>query len=147
MELNKVELLIEKYFQGETSIAEEKELKSYFSSLSVAQHLEQYRSLFVYFTHESELKFTPEVPLQSKKRNLAWMKIAVSVAVLLCGGTYVYFDNKVVKEDLGTYDNPEVALKETQKALAMISNHVNRGIESVIYVQEYEKSKKIIFKQ
>lgn len=30
MELNKIENILEKYFQGETSIAEENELKDYF---------------------------------------------------------------------------------------------------------------------
>lgn len=147
MELDKVEVLIEKYFQGETSITEEMELRNYFSSSEVAQHLEQYKSMFGYFTHVREQKFMSEIPLQTKKRNAAWVKIAASVAVLLSVGMYVYFDSKVVNEDLGTYDNPEVALKETQKALAMLSNHVNSGIESVIYIEEYEKSRKIIFKQ
>ena len=50
MELYKIEELIEKYFQGETSIAEEKELTNYFSSSNVAQHLEQYKPMFGYFS-------------------------------------------------------------------------------------------------
>ena len=62
-------------------------------------------------------------------------------------GTYVYFDAKVVDQDLGTYDNPEVALKETQKALALLSTHVNTGIESVNYIREYDDSKQLIFKK
>ena len=36
MELKLVEQLLEKYFQGETTIAEEKQLKAYFSSNDVA---------------------------------------------------------------------------------------------------------------
>ncbi len=63
MELNKIELLIEKYFQGETSIAEENELRTYFSSLNVAQHLEQYKPLFGYLSLAADQKFTPEIPL------------------------------------------------------------------------------------
>ena len=43
MALDRIEKLVEKYFEGETSIAEEKELKTYFSSTDVAQHLEQYK--------------------------------------------------------------------------------------------------------
>ena len=52
MELVKIDYLVEKYFQGETSIAEEKELRSYFSSLDVAPHLEQYKAVFGYFTKQ-----------------------------------------------------------------------------------------------
>jgi len=149
MELDKIELLLEKYFQGDTSIAEENELKLYFSSLNVAQHLEQYKLMFGYFSQAKEQQFKQGIPLLSKKRQVAWLSIAASVIVLLGIGTYTYvnYDNAGQSQNLGTYDDPEEAFKETQKALALLSNHVNTGIESVQYVQEYEDSKNLIFKQ
>ncbi|MFV8344411.1 hypothetical protein [Flavobacterium sp. XS2P39] len=149
MELNKIEILLEKYFQGETSIAEENELRNYFSSIDVAQHLEQYKPMFGYFSHAKEQMLKQEIPLQSKKHNVGWLSIAASVVVLLGIGTYVFYNNESAskKQDLGTYDNPEVALQETQKALALLSDNVNVGIESVYYIQEYQKSKELIFKQ
>lgn len=149
MELNKIEILLEKYFQGETSIAEENELYNYFSSQNVAQHLEQYKPMFGYFTLAKEQMLQQEIPLQSKKRYVAWLSVAASVAVLLGIGTYVFYNYGKAdeKQDLGTYDDPEVALRETQKALALLSNHVNVGIESVYYIKEYQDSKELIFKQ
>ena len=157
MELNKIELLIEKYFQGETSIVEEKELRTYFSSLHVAQHLERYKPLFGYLALAADQKFAPEIKSQRKqkfqneikKRNIAWFSIAASFAVLMGIGTYVNynFEDEKGKQDLGTYDDPEVAFKQTQKALTLLSNHVNVGIESVHYIKEYEESKELIFKQ
>ena len=148
MESGRIEILLEKYFQGETSIGEENELKNYFSSSSdVAQHLEQYKPLFGYFSQAAAQKFKQEIPLQSKKRNVAWLSIAASVVVLLGIGTYVYHDAERGKQELGTYDDPQVAFNETQKALALLSNHVNVGIESVQYIQEYQDSKELIFKQ
>jgi hypothetical protein len=149
MESDKIEQLLEKYFQGETSIAEENELKNYFSSLNVAQHLEQYRPMFGYFSQAKEQQFQQEVPLQTRKRKVAWLSIAASVVVLLGIGTYSYvnYNNVSPSQNLGTYDDPEVAFRETQKALALLSTHVNTGIESVQYVEEYEHSKNLIFKQ
>jgi hypothetical protein len=157
MELNKIEILLEKYFLGETSIAEENELRNYFSSLDVAQHLEQYKPMFGYFSHANEQKLKQETPLLpipkfrdgDKKRHVAWLSVAASVVVFLGIGAYVFYkyDNSNKKPDLGTYDDPEVALKETQKALALLSNNVNVGIESVYYIQEYQNSKELIFKQ
>ena len=153
MELNKIEILLEKYFQGETSIAEENELRNYFSSLGVAQHLEQYKPMFGYFSLPKEQMLKQEIPLipksLDKKHYVAWLSIAASVVVLLGIGTYVFYnyDNANEKQDLGTYDDPEVALRETQKALALLSNHVNVGIESVYYIREYQESKELIFKQ
>ena len=152
MEFNKIEDLLEKYFQGETTIAEEKELKAYFSSPNVAQHLEQYKPMFGYFSQVKEQKSTQEIPLKAKKRNVAWLSIAASVVVLLGIGTYFFVSEKnatpaVAQSELGTYDDPEEALAATQKALALLSNNVNVGIESVQYIQEYQQSKNKIFKQ
>ena len=152
MEFNKIEDILEKYFQGETSIAEEKELKDYFSSPNVAQHLEQYKPMFGYFSQVKEQKSTQEIPLKTKKRNVAWLSIAASAVVLLGVGTYFYVSEKnitpvVAQSELGTYDDPEEALAATQKALALLSSNVNVGIESVHYIKEYEQSKNKIFKQ
>lgn len=150
MELNKIEILLEKYFDGETNSKDEKELRNYFSSPNVLPHLEQYKPLFGYFSSALTQKIEHKIPVASnfqvKNRNLTWVSIAASVVIMLGVGSYVYFGNKTVDQDLGTYNNPEVALKETQRALAMLSTHVNTGIVSVNYIQEYEDSKQLIFK-
>jgi hypothetical protein len=147
MEFNKMEALLEKYFEGETGIAEEKELKAYFSSSNVAEHLEQYRPLFGYFTKAKEEKLAHEVPLVSKKRKVAWLSIAASIVVMLGIGTYTYFDKSMVVEskELGTYDDPKEALEATQKALAMLSGNVNVGIEGVKYLRVYEEARNKTF--
>jgi len=149
MESNKIETLLEKYFRGETSIAEENQLRDYFSSPNVSPNLEQYKPIFGYLALAKEQNFEQEIVLKSKKRNLAWLSIAASVVVLLGIGTYSYFNyyNINQNQDLGTYDDPEIAFRETQKALSMLSTHLNTGIESIQYVQEYENSKNLIFKQ
>ena len=149
MELDKIEILIEKYFQGETSIAEENVLKNYFSSSNVAQHLEQYKPMFGFFAQAKEQQYKAIEPLKAKKRKIvAWLSIAASVVVLLGVGTFTYMNyNARQSQDLGTYDDPEVAFRATQKALALISEHVNTGIESVEYINEYEQSKNKIFKK
>ncbi|WP_456314933.1 hypothetical protein [Pseudomonas shirazensis] len=153
MELNRIEDILAKYFQGETSIAEENELKEYFSSSNVAQHLEQYKPMFGYFSRVKQQKSTQNIPLKTKKRNVAWLSIAASAVVLLGIGTYFYESDKedaapvVAQSELGTYDDPEEALAATQKALALLSSNVNVGIGSVQYIKEYEQSKNKIFKQ
>ena len=152
MELDRIEKLIDKYFEGETSIAEEKELKNYFSSSDVAQHLEQYKSVFGYFSQAQSQQFNATIPLKAKKRtNVAWLSIAASVVILLGIGTFMYTktNDKPSSQlsDLGTYDDPEVALAETQKALTLVSEKINVGIGSVSYINEFERSKNRIFKK
>ena len=148
MALDRIEKLIEKYFEGETIIAEEKELKNYFSSSNVAQHLEQYKPVFGYFSQAKQEQFSATIPLKSKKQTkVVWLSVAASVVVMLGIGLFAYQDfGQPKQENLGVIDNPEVAFRETQKALALISKHVNTGIESVNYLNEYQQSKNKIFK-
>ena len=147
MELNKIEKLLDKYFEGETTVNEEMELKSYFSSEEVAQYLKQYQSLFGYFTQEKEAKFVSKFVLMPTKKRYYWISIAASVVVFLGIGTFVYFNESTSNpKDLGTYDTPEEAFEATQKALSLLSNNLQFGIESVGYINEYESTKNIIFK-
>lgn len=150
MALDRIENLIDKYFEGETSIAEENELKVYFSSTDVAQHLKQYQTIFGYFSQAKEQQFTQEIPPQTKKRNVVlWLSIAASVVVMLGVGTMMYFNNDKEEQFVACSpeDNPELALQQTEKALALVSEHLNTGIESVSYINEYEQSKNRIFKK
>nr|MBF6607889.1 hypothetical protein [Flavobacterium sp.] len=55
MESHKIEILIEKYFDAETSIAEENILREYFASANVAQHLERYRPMFAFYSEAKEI--------------------------------------------------------------------------------------------
>jgi len=150
MALDSIEKLIDKYFEGETSIVEENELKDYFSFSDVAQHLKQYQPIFGYFSQAKEQQFTQEIPLKTKKRNVViWLSIAASVVVMLGVGTMMYFENNKSEQFVACTpeDNPELAFEQTQKALALVSEHLNTGIESVGYINEYENSKNKIFKK
>jgi hypothetical protein len=147
MELKLVEQLLEQYFQGETTIAEEKQLKAYFSSNDVAPHLAKYQALFGYFETQKGTQFEQKLPLQPRKQStVKLMGIAASFVVLFGLATFYFITPEPKQEDLGTYDNPEEAFAATQKALLMVSEQVNIGIESVVYLEEYEKTKKTIFK-
>lgn len=149
MESIKIEQLIDKYFEGQTSIAEERELKAYFSSSDVAQHLEQYRHVFGYFTQAKQQKFTKSVPLQPRKQfNVMWLSIAASIVLVFGIATFKMMETESVKPsgELGTYNSPELAMAETQRALDLVSAKLNVGIESVNYINEYETAKSKVFK-
>ncbi len=90
-----------------------------------------------------------EITIKSGRRNLVWLSVGATVLVLLVIGSYGYLNCRGINQNqsLGTYDDPEVAFRETQKALLILSTHLNVGIESVQYIQEYDKSKNLIFKQ
>lgn len=141
MELDKIEALLEKYFEGETTLQDEQQLRTYFLSEGVAPHLKQYTEIFTFFEASRREQMT-EKHNSNQKRPLTWLSVA-SIVALLGVGIFAFFNQK---EDLGTYDDPEIAFRETQKALMLLSDNVNKGVNSVEYVAEYEESRDRIFK-
>ena len=135
MVLNNIEKLLEKYENGETTLKEEQQLKNYFSQETVAPHLEVYKPMFEYFLVNQQEQFTKDVPLKTKRIfNYKWISVA-AVAVLMLG---FYFKSST-KDNLGTYQDPQMAYNEVVKSLTMISNQFNKGVSTVGYLDEMEK--------
>lgn len=133
MVLNNIEKLLEKYENGETSLKEEQVLKNYFSSDTVAPHLEMYKAMFTYFLVNQQEQFTKDVSLKTKRNfNYKWISVA-AVAVLMLG---IYFNQP---NDVGTINDPKLAFNEVSKSLAMISSHFNKGTSTVNYLNEVNK--------
>ncbi|MDO7170621.1 hypothetical protein [Mariniflexile sp. AS56] len=132
--------MLEKYENGDTSLKEEQALKNYFSQETVAPHLEVYKPMFAYFSVSKQEQFTKDLPLKTKKVfTYRWIAVA-AVAVLV---VMVYFKKPAVSTyqeyAYGTYNNPEDAFNEVTKQLAMISNHFNKGVSTVNYLEEVNK--------
>ena len=146
MELMLVEQLLEKYFEGQTSLAEEQQLKTYFSSKDVAPKFEKYQSIFGYFETQKETQFDKKIVQPKRQFSVKWIGIAASFVVLFGLATFYFYPSEPENQDLGTYDNPEEALVETHKALLMISEQVNIGMKNASHLKEFEQTKKSIFK-
>jgi HEAT repeats len=56
MELEKIEALLEKYWEGETTLAEERQLKAFFNQADVPAHLKIFQSQFRFFSEAAEEK-------------------------------------------------------------------------------------------
>ncbi|AWI25823.1 hypothetical protein [Flavobacterium pallidum] len=146
MEPHKAAHLLEKYFEGETTIAEEKLLSVYFASADVAPEFEMYKPLFGYF--ESEKSQQPEITSISVKNQNPWLAVAAAAIVFLSIGSFSYLNfQEKPQQDLGTYNSPERAFLETKKALALLSRNVNTGVEGMQHLKAYENTKERIFKQ
>ncbi|CAM3962557.1 hypothetical protein FLAN108750_01740 [Flavobacterium antarcticum] len=150
MELSKIEVFLEKYFDGDSNEEEELALRNYFAQENIAKHLIQYQALFGYFAEAKQIKNKKEFMLKSaehpKKNRAFLLSIAATLIVGLGVVIFMYTSYQPENEsDLGTYNDPKVALEETQKALTLLSKHVNTGYESVQYIGEYEVTKNKIF--
>ncbi len=146
MELDKVEALLEKYFDGQTSIEQEKQLRDYFQSADLQPHLVQYKVMFNYFESAGSEKSDKPMYFQvskSKNSTFKWLSIAAIFLVLLAiSFPYLMNEKNAVAENV---DSPEMAFQQTQKALALLSRKVNTGMKSVDYIGEYQIAKDRVF--
>jgi hypothetical protein len=145
MELNnKIDLLLDKYFEGETSIQEEKFLNEYFAKTDVPKHLKQYQAMFAYFAENKKEIASQNIQLKpsTKPWYVNWIA-KVAVVLLLLGFSYSFFQSRITDTEK---KEAQIAFLETQKALNLISQNLNKGNQAVKYLDEFEVSKNKIFK-
>lgn len=136
MELDNIEILLEKYFDATTTAAEEEVLRTYFLTENVAPHLEHYVPMFNYFSVAKEERFTKQVPLASKKNYLKWASIA-AMAVLMVG-LYFYLPSPTPVTLTDAYTEEEIA--SAQEAFALLALNFNKGTEQLYHLEEFEKT-------
>jgi hypothetical protein len=134
MKAQEIEILLNKYLDAETSLTEETILRDYFNNNKVEPHLESYKSMFTYFN----VAETYEKPIFKKKRNMGWLNIAASIVLLI--GMYFGYDAKQ------SYDT-QIAYNQTESALNLLANNLNKGAETLVYMGEFNKATNKIFKQ
>lgn len=61
-----IEELLNKYFEGETSCDEERQLQQFFTQGMVPEHLEMYRPLFAFFKEEKQQQSATEATPEQK---------------------------------------------------------------------------------
>lgn len=149
MAYNNINNLLDKYWEGTTSLQEEQVLHDYFNSDEVSQELKQYQPLFQFFKVEKEnqlpnnfetevlQKLAPTVPKPAKIRKLYYniMKSAAVVLVLVASYfTYSTLDGDTVKHgqsNMIVYDsNPEdaeAAYAAYRDALKLVSRKIDKG--------------------
>ncbi|WP_047245094.1 hypothetical protein [Maribacter thermophilus] len=141
MELDNIEKLLEKYFEATTTVAEEEELRRYFSKEDIPAHLEQYASMFQYFNLAKEERFTKQLALKPKTNLYKWASVA-AVAVLAFG---VYFGNDYREQKQAEKEEALFAYNQTKKAFTLLAENFNKGTQKVAYLKEFEEAKDKIY--
>lgn len=78
--MNNIDRTLEKYFEAETSLEEEKELILYFQSDNIESRHEQYRAIFQFITIEKSTSPT-KITRHSKKANLYYFTAACASVI------------------------------------------------------------------
>lgn len=157
MNINQIKQLITRYYDGQTSEAEEQWLHDYFCSPDVADELKEEQDFFrqsgraVPVPDGLEDRLSRQIDRWDKVEKstvrhthivgLRWIAgIAASFLILLSAGLYLsqrHAERDVAQQQNSiympeeTYDNPKDAYAETQRALTKFSETLNKGIGEV----------------
>ncbi len=151
METTKIKALLQKYFEGETSPAEEKMLENYFNSGKVDSSLLEYAQFFEGISKlagnsrdralESDIMdyiLEKETKEKSKYRWL-WQTVtgvAASVIIVLSG--FLYYQQQKAFDD--TFTNPDEAYAYAVKTLGYVSGKYNKGLAGLSKFEKLQKA-------
>ncbi len=134
MDYKKIQILLEKYWDGKTSLEEEKTLRDYFNSETIDKNLIQYKSLFNFIKKEQKIKINPSFSIdlnKGKVRNLSWKRYLAVACVFLISGFFIWnFNAEKTNHDIaqiGEIENPEEAYQIAKEALYLVSMKLNHG--------------------
>lgn len=123
----KIESLLEKYWEGETTLLEEKELKSLLKSQSGFQEEKSFFGLLEsYGQEEPEKVFIPKTKV--RQINSRWLSWAASVAIFTASfvGWRAYEQKQQERE----------AFEEVMQAFALIQSNMAKGQEQMQLMNE-----------
>lgn len=147
MDYREVRELLEKYWQGESTLQEEKQLKDFFSlhKENLPTDLQQVAELFNFYEVEASQSMgdisLPGTDHLKVKRNSKTIRLKrywkyAAIFILLLGSVLWYQstthqsqNNNVVAKN--TYEDPEKAFEATQKALQILAANLNKGKEGM----------------
>ncbi|RLD19620.1 MAG: hypothetical protein DRI71_11550 [Bacteroidetes bacterium] len=150
MDLEKVKILLERYWNCASTIKEEEELKAFFNSNEVPEDLVESASLFKYYQAQRQAtldtKFDTEIVEKIKQQQSPvirklntgfqnYMRVAAVILVVLAASfvfrTEFWQDEPPPMLLVDTYKTPEEAYAETKKAFMLIAEKMNSGRKQV----------------
>ena len=135
----RIEKLKEKYWAGETSLAEEKELKAFFKeNPSLLAEGRYHTTLHKKGQLRSERSFNHP----GRKNYTAWLSAAAAILILLSIGFFFMPDN--TKVDQFAVEDPQKAYEITRASLMKISVGLNKGKTYSSELDKINKAKEII---
>lgn len=145
-----IDNILDKYWEGTSSLEEENVLKEYFNSSEVQDAHLEFKPLFNFFKAEAESipAFEPDLSFtrkkQTKVRFLLPKLIAIAASfVLLFSVSQQWLDKSedtMYKNKFTELEDPEEALAITLEALGFVSSKIDKGTKDLTHIKEIEKT-------
>ncbi len=151
MEVQEILRLLQRYFDGETTEAEEQQLNAYFQSGEVAEELAEYTEFFGGISElagaaddptieDDVMDYILENEHRDKTRYLTMWKTVTGIAatvIIVLGGFLFYQEQQKPYSD--TFKDPEEAYAYAAKTLQFVGSKYNTGMA---HLAEFDKLRK-----
>ena len=133
-----VEKLLDRYFEGETTLQEEAQLQGYFAQGDVPPHMAPYASMFQSFAVAREEHSTKQIELPIVKRSAVWVwSIAASLVIALGIGSIFMFQNNGLTAE---QEHALTAYNEAKQTMLLLSENFNKGASKMNYINTFKES-------
>ncbi len=136
MKKEDINILLEKYWEGETTLEEEKIIKKH-----LAKENNQTSTLFKYFENEKNITYEGKIPdrdiagkKEAKVINFSIKKIAIAASIIFLIATVFFIGNnqsensaKIAKTEI---KNKDKAMKLAEEALQLLAMNIEKGKKS-----------------
>jgi hypothetical protein len=156
MKYKEIEILLEKYYEGETTISEERILKDFFAQDDIPSHLMEHKSFFNFQVGEiritmpdfdiervtgSEAQESKVIRMPAGRRTILYVTSIAASLVILFGIGYTFqndiFDRQLSKQSTGEITDPVLAYEQATNALMLVSSCLNTGIVQAEKLQSF----------
>ena len=127
-----IEKLVEKYWNGDTTVEEERQIKAHFKA---HPELNKESDYFRFIKNQQHVTFESKAK-RNKKRT--WLSAAATVTVGLITAALVLQEST---KDPFAVEDPQRALEETRKALMLIGSSLNEGQSYTLELTKINKAK------
>lgn len=151
MDLALVEQLLERYYDGDTTIEEEQQLKAFFAKGEVPAHLKAAQMQFLFLAEDArenmdaafEDRFMAGVAPKARVIPVAprFSRLAAGIAagIFLISGMYIMRQDGGVKHANKPNDQQLMAYAQAKKSLLAISQRLNKGSEQVAKISKLDQ--------
>jgi len=149
MDYKNIDQTLDKYFEGLTSLEEEKMLKKYFASGEIAQTHQPYKAMFDYYEQAKNVTNPRTVRLNDKRTDNRKKYYAAAAALLIGLGLFGLvsrtFNNQTSNGSVQvSNDNPEKK-KEAAKEIQKFAENLNDGFQKTGAISIFGQTTKKVF--
>jgi hypothetical protein len=135
--MERINKLLDNYFKGETTLAEEAELKQYFATGTIAPEHKAYSALFQAFGQELQQKYTAPITIVLPKQpsgKRMWVRALVYSGIAASLVLAVWIQRPRQEADYAIIrgqriDNPEYAQRYAEKKINAMNKMLNKGLK------------------